>query len=238
MLMARICAAVVLSVPLTLRGELNEVSVSQLRLTSYTEPVFPSSARVAGIPDGLVTLAISRDAAGVPGDILVIDATDHRFAEAAVDAARSWRFAPVSSDTELHEELVRIGFRLTGVVYINADNQNKAGLLADYVAKKLREPVRIPELQSLPITPKAIAQPMPAYPAALAGKAIEGRARVRFYVDEEGRVRLPQVVEATRPEFAQAALAAVAQWRYEPPRLGSRRIVASENWSFNFAANN
>ncbi|MBI2812914.1 MAG: TonB family protein [Opitutae bacterium] len=236
--MARLGTVAALLAPLALLGDLNEASVSQLRLTRYTEPVFPTSARMEGIPDGLVTLAISRDAAGVPGDILVIDTTDRRFTEAALEAARSWRFAPAIPGTEPAAELVRIGFRATGVVYIAAHSQSKAGLLADQVAQKLREPVRIPELQSLPSAPKAIHQPMPAYPAALTGKGVEGRAEVRFFVDEEGRVRLPQVVAATKPEFAAAALAAVAQWRYEPPRVGSRRLVVAENWSFKFGADN
>ena len=237
-LWARLCAGAVLVAPLVLCGSLSEATISQLKLTKYTEPEFPVSARMEGIPDGLVTLAISRDEAGVPSDILVIDATDRRFAEAAVVAARTWRFAPVSAGVGLPAELVRIGFRLTGVVYINAHNQNKAGLLGDYVAQKLREPVRIPELQSLATAPKAINQPMPSYPAAFTGMAIEGSAKVRFYIDEEGRVRLPQVIEASRPEFADAAVAAVARWRYEPPRQGTRPIVVTENWSFKFAANN
>ena len=61
---------------------------------------------------------------------------------------------------------------------------------------------------------------------------------MRFYVDEDGRVRLPEVIQATEPEFAEAALAAVKQWRYEPPQLGGRRVIACDNWNFKFAANN
>lgn len=236
-LWTRLCAIAVLA-PLTLLGALNDELVSQLKLTSYTEPNFPGSARLEGIPDGIVTLAISRDAAGVPGDILVIDATDQRFGEAAVAAARQWRFAAVPPGTDLPATLVRIGFRLSGVVFVNSFSTELAGLDGKTVAKKLREPVRVPELQSLPEAPKVLNQPMPAYPAALTGKAIEGTAKVRFFIDQEGRVRLPQVSEATAPEFADAALAAVTQWRYEPPRKGMRRIVVAENWSFQFTANN
>lgn len=236
-LWARLCAIAVLA-PLTLFGALNDEMVNQLKLTSYTEPNFPGSARLEGIPDGIVTLAISRDAAGVPGDILVIEATDQRFGEAAVEAARQWRFAAVPPGTNLPATLVRIGFRLTGVVFVNTFSTELAGLDGSTVAKKLREPVMVPELQSLTDMPKVINQPMPAYPSALTGKAIEGTAKVRFYIDQEGRVRLPQVSEATAPEFADAALAAVTQWRYEPPRKGMRRIVVAENWSFKFAANN
>lgn len=237
-LRAQICAAAVLAAPLALLGTLNEDTINDLPLTKYTEPTFPASARAEGIPDGIVTLAISRDVEGVPGDILVIDSTDPRFAEAAVEAIRQWRFTSPAPDRALPPVLVRIGFRLTGVIYVTAQNKSKVGLLSDTMAAKLREPVRIPELQSLAATSKAINQPMPAYPATLAGKAVRGTAKVHFYVDQDGRVRLPQVSEATAPEFADAALAAVVQWRYEPPRKGVQRIVAAENWAFSFAANN
>lgn len=237
-LRTRICAAAVLAVPLALLGALNEDRINDLQLLNYTEPAFPTSARAEGIPDGIVTLAISRDVAGVPGDILVIDTTDPRFAEAAVEAVRQWRFTSTAPDRTLPPVLVRIGFRLSGVIYLTAQNKSKVGLLGDTVARKLREPVRIPELQSLNVTSKAINQPMPAYPAALAGKGVKGTANVRFYVDQDGRVRLPQVSEATAPEFADAALAAVALWRYEPPRKGARHIVAAENWAFSFGATN
>ena len=37
--------------------------------------------------------------------------------------------------------------------------------------------------------------------------------KVAFYVDENGRVRLPEVVEATSPEFAGAALAVLSVTR-------------------------
>lgn len=237
-LWAQICATAVLAAPLALFGTLNEDTVNNLHLTKYTEPAFPTSARAEGIPDGIVTLAISRDMEGVPGDILVIDTTDSRFAEAAVEAVRQWRFTAVAPGEALAPVLVRIGFRLAGVVYVTAQNKSKVGLFSDTMVRKLREPVRIPELQSLNATSKAINQPMPAYPATLAGKAVKGTARVYFYVDQDGRVRMPQVSEATEPEFATAALAAVAQWRYEPPRKGAQRIVAAENWAFSFAANN
>ena len=61
---------------------------------------------------------------------------------------------------------------------------------------------------------------------------------MKFYVDGEGRVRLPQVLAASTPEFGEAAKAAVSQWRYEPLSERGRPIVATDQWEFQFKANN
>ena len=236
-LLARFCAAAVLAAPLVLPGAPNEETISQLKLTKFVEPAFPASLRLDGIPEGTVTLAVSHDAAGVPGDILVLDATNPQLADSALDAAHQWRFEPAVPGTTPGAAVVRVGFKLTGIVFVYAFGLDQAGV-GTRGEQRMLEPVKVPRLQSLAQAPKALNQPMPVYPATLASKAIEGTVKVRFYVDADGRVRLPQVIEATSPEFAEAAVAAVSQWRYEPPREGSRAVVATDHWSFKFAATN
>lgn len=238
-LFTRLCAAVVvLAAPLSPLGAMNEEIIRELKLTKYVEPDFPDMARLEGLGEGHVALAIGRTAAGEPTDILVLHATDSRLGEAAVEAAREWRFKPSTDPADLLIRTVRIGFRLNGVVVYPFGKKHIEEVLDAVSDVKLREPIRVPRVQALAQAPKPLAQPMPAYPTSLQSKAIEGSAAVRFYVDEEGRVRLPEVIEATTPEFADAALAAVTQWRYEPPQHRGRYIVASDNWAFQFKANN
>lgn len=240
-LLARLCAAAVLAAPLSLPGTLDVETINELKLTKYVEPPFPDGLRFEGVAKGSVTLAVSRNRAGKPIDILIIGATHPKLADAAVRAVREWRFAPAESDsaTDLAPKLVRIGFKLEGVVLIFPFGKNhEEETLANTSALSLRSPLTVPQLQTLRQVPKALVQPMPAYPAALARKGLEGTATVGFYVDQEGRVRMPVVIEATTPEFAQAALAAVAQWRYEPPRKDGRSIVARDHWEFKFQAVN
>jgi len=238
-LFARLCAAVVVLVaPLALLGAMNAELVRALHLTKYVEPAFPDMARMEGVPEGHVALAISQTPDGAPADILVLQATDPRFGVAAAEAAREWRFEPTNDPARLAPRTVRIGFRLSGVVVYPFGKRNLDNLRPALTEKEMNEPVRVPRVQSLSQVPKPLAEPMPAYPKVLHAKPVEGRAAVRFYVDEEGRVRLPEVIEATTPEFADAALAAVAQWRYEPPQHRGRNIVASDNWAFQFKANN
>ncbi|HEY0862563.1 MAG TPA: TonB family protein [Lacunisphaera sp.] len=238
-LFVRLCAAVVVLVaPLSLLGAMNEDTIRELKLVKYVEAEFPNAVRLEGLGEGHVALAIGRTAAGEPTDVLVLSATDPRLADAAVEAARQWRFKPSDDPADLVTRTVRIGFRLNGVIVYPFGKKHIEEALDAVSDVKLREPIRVPRVQSLARAPQPLAQPMPAYPASLRSKAIEGSVAVRFFVDQEGRVRLPEVIEATTPEFADAALAAVAAWRYEPPQHGGRNIVASDNWAFQFKANN
>lgn len=237
-MLAQLCAFAVLAAPLALSGADNAGLAAQLGLTRFVEPEFPDAARLDGFATGHVTVAVSHNARGEPIDILVLVATHPKMAEAAVNAVREWRFTPGDNPADLAPHTMRIGFKMQGVVVFPFGKNHVEDPEGDTRFIKLSEPVKVPRVQALARKPRALVQPMPAYPAALAPRQVEGTAAVRFYVDEEGRVRLPELIEATTPEFAEAALAAVAQWRYEPPQAGGRRIVATDHWTFKFAANN
>jgi TonB family protein len=231
-------AAVLLAAPLSLLGAMNAEVARQLNLTKFVEPAFPDMARMEGVPEGQVALAITRTPDGVPADVLVLQATDPLFGMAAAEAARAWRFQPTNDPAKLGVRTVRMSFRLSGVVVYPFGKRNidSPRLILD--EKEISAPVHVPRVQALSQVPRPLAQPMPTYPVALQSKAINGEASVRFYVDEEGRVRMPEVIDATTPEFADAALQAVARWRYERPLDRGRAIVARDNWAFQFKANN
>ena len=237
-LLVQICAAAALAAPLAVLGSMNDDTVSELKLTKFVEPLFPAFVRYEGIPEGVVTLAVSRTAAGEPADILVLNSSHPGFTNAAVRAVKQWRFAPATSPEQLASRIVRVGFKLEGVVImapfaIDQLNQARADR-RDW----LTAPVKIPSVDASSGSAASRNQPMPAYPAALAGKGQEGRVAVKFYVDQDGKVRLPEIIEATDPEFAAAALNAVSQWRYAPPRIAGRSVVACDKWEFKFQAAN
>jgi TonB family protein len=65
----------------------------------------------------------------------------------------------------------------------------------------------------------------PAYPPEAMARGIEGYVEVRFQVDLDGLVTMPEVVAAEPAGvFEQAALAAVGRWRYTRP-LGEPQTV-------------
>lgn len=235
---ARLFAVAVLVAPLPLLRAANDESLKELGVVTMVTPEFPDMARYDGLAEGHVTLAFRRTPSGEPQDILVLESSHPRMASAAVAAMRAWRFQPTREPADLEVRTVRISFRLRGVVVfpygkdvMQVTESGGHGLVAP-------KPVKVPRMQSMTQRPKALNQPMPDYPSALVAKRLEGRAAVRFFVDEDGKVRLPEIIETTAPEFGAAALAAVAQWRYEPPKAGTRRIVAEDHWQFLFKPNN
>lgn len=80
---------------------------------------------------------------------------------------------------------------------------------------------RIPRVinwTDLDSVPRARLQPAPVYPADMRAAGMEGTVTVEFMVDEAGNVHNPVVLSATLPGFTDAALRAVARWKFEPGR--------------------
>jgi len=68
----------------------------------------------------------------------------------------------------------------------------------------------------------------PVYPEAAKAQGVEGWVRLRYDIASDGRVRNRQVLESSPPGvFDEAAMAAVAQWRYRAPVIdGAPRAVS------------
>lgn len=73
--------------------------------------------------------------------------------------------------------------------------------------------------------PKALAQPVPPYPAGLKEQRVVGSASVRFLIDAQGDVQEVQVQTASRDEFGRAAAAGVARWKYQPATKAGQPVA-------------
>lgn len=67
-------------------------------------------------------------------------------------------------------------------------------------------------------TPRTRLQTAPLYPAEARRDGRAGTVTVEFVVDESGTVVAPRVASSTDRVFEEAALRAVAKWRFEPGR--------------------
>jgi len=76
----------------------------------------------------------------------------------------------------------------------------------------------------LDVPPRPTFQARPGYPAAFRGKGIGGEALVEFVVDAAGEVRDATAVHTTHPEFATAALEAVAKWKFQAGVKDTRAV--------------
>jgi bla regulator protein blaR1 len=80
-------------------------------------------------------------------------------------------------------------------------------------------------------------QEAPKYPRAASRQGHEGSVEVRFLVDENGRVRNPEVIsESPRGYgFGEEAIRAVEQWRFEPFRRDGEAVSHEIRTGFDFA---
>ena len=62
----------------------------------------------------------------------------------------------------------------------------------------------------------ALAQPAPQFPANLMRMLRRGTVQVRFSVQPDGSVSNVEVLQTTSVRLNNAALEAIAQWRFQP----------------------
>lgn len=72
--------------------------------------------------------------------------------------------------------------------------------------------------------PRPIRRVPPRFPTNLRRAGQSGVAVVDFIVGSDGGVYDTHAVRATHPEFAEAAVACVSQWRFEPGRIDGRAV--------------
>lgn len=96
----------------------------------------------------------------------------------------------------------------------------------------------VPAEASAPVrrrAPEPVKIVSPVHPPELWEARVEGEAEIECVVDEAGRVTDARVGSASRPEFGEAALAAVRQWEFTPPIVegqpGRMRIKVPLNFS-------
>ncbi len=75
---------------------------------------------------------------------------------------------------------------------------------------------KIDDAVNLDRHPRVTAQISPEYPLPLHQQGISGSVTVQFDVDTQGHVIRAEIVNCTRREFAEPALRAVRNWRFEP----------------------
>jgi TonB family protein len=176
--------------------------------------MFPPQMVRVGVTTGEVKFIIKVDKAGKLQDMLVTEYTQRAFADEATKVVKQWTFGPALVGTEpvgwVRE--LNIYFRTDGMIvtFDNAEAPSHIKMaehrdeIIEYHACSLRDLDRIPV-------------PIHVVAPAAALRADAGEVRVEFYIDEEGRVRIPVARETPDVAFANAAVDAVSQWQFEPP---------------------
>lgn len=204
-----------------------------------TEPVtFPREVTVLGLTTGEAHVAIQIDENGKLTDSLVTAYTHPKFAEHAVHALNRWRYEPAIVNGERRGATADLtfSFETKGLVvvdlsvsaYVELRNIQLRPSAYSYSAKRLSQLDRIP-------TPAKVVQP--GYPAEAAQQGRSAVVTVFFYIDEQGRVRLPAVDRTegqANDAFAASAIGAVSQWQFEPPLSRGKPVLVAARQEFNF----
>jgi TonB family protein len=208
-------------------------SPDALRWRHYANPVFPPALLSTTVRSGFATVVFTFDDDGRITDRIVLSASHPEFAEAVKDAAREWTVETAPLARLVRRETLRFDFELHGsIVSMTHRDATQAvfepeGGLAAGTPHTCRE-------SELGSSLETIARALPERPAPLQG--VGGIATVNFVVDEDGQVRVPAVTGASRAEFAEAALGAIRQWRFRPPRQKGAPVQVTVERTFRFGA--
>ncbi len=207
-----------------------------IRLERYSEPAFPIHFRNTSVTEGYAQAQLLVAADGRVLESFVSAYSHPEFADSVEAAVRSWVFRP--ADTAEAGALpqrfnVRFNFRREGMLIVQGDFQETVKAYLGQTGGD--ESVNVCKLRDLDATPEAVNLVVPAYPAGLKKQNVEGGAAISFFIDEQGRVRVPSVAGSTHPEFAAAALEAVSQWTFVPPQRKGHptRVFAVQEFTFN-----
>lgn len=185
----------------------------------YEPPQFPYQLRPTGVTSGYCVMALTIDAAGRVEDAVAIEATDDAFVAAVLEVVPEWIFADAgASDTEPRREIMHFQFRRSGVVSQLSHREGAQSMFVESDDRFAR--IRLVAWDELDAPPARIDDGLHRRTAIFAGAA-----DVSFVIDTEGRVRVPVVTRASDPVLGAAALDAIAEWRFTPPRRHGESVL-------------
>ena len=189
---------------------------------------FPGTAFFEGVATGRATVGVMLDQAGRPLDFLLIRYTRTYFGQALLEEAKDRGYSPKRLS----------GLAVPGPFTFSYHFEPPEGLtnISSFEAADRRleevqggagfvyEPHREAELDGGQL--ELIQVKIPVLPAHLVQPDRRPvRVLVSFYVDEQGRVRLPEVESALAPELVAHALHALQQWAFKPPTIKAKPVL-------------
>ncbi len=206
----------------------------------YDTPPKPRGTIIPVYPYGLLrddragkaTVAFVVDAGGEVVETKVVAASDPEFGLALAAAVETFRFDPALKDGRPVPAVIRMEQEFDR--YSRGQNQTLTDADRALLKQELKRPGTIVPASQLDGAPKPLSRRPPVFPLAQRGQADRGSALIEVLVDEDGRARLPRIVEASNPAFGYAAAQAVSEWKFEPPKSGGKPAVVRVRIPFAF----
>lgn len=199
-------------------------SGTDLRPLHAPMPAFPERMLLSGIDRGMVELMIEVTPAGEVADVLITGYTNRAFATTTLATVERWRFAPGNVGHVVH---LTLNFETRGMIAYVRRYDPEAERPADYTFEPCPP-------ERLDARPRPIETVAPPYGPNVASAGGEGVVTLDYFIDEQGRVRMPVTAEAPHPLLAGLAISALKQWRFEPPTCDGRPALVRARQSFRF----
>jgi TonB family protein len=197
---------------------------------------YPAWLMHAGISRGEARVRLSVSATGQLVDALVIACSHRGFGDEALRTVKRWRFeagradgAPIGCVGDITFE-----FHVNGPVAVAKLAPNitdEANGRLDPLARLAYHAEPFKNLDRIPTPTRVVA---PIYPQAWIDRGITGRATVEFFIDENGHARIPLATASDHGLLGASAVAAVAQWRFEPPTCQGKPVLVRAEQVFTF----
>lgn len=232
----RICGAIVVLLCLTIAGRASDAQTIVPKVIDEPVWIYPVAAERAGVWRGEVEALLSISDTGELVDFLVLGCSHPVFASEVARSLPHYRFAPARVRGEPRATRMPVTFRFQQEGGMISFQRSMIDVLPGSPLEQRRHAVSFlcpPGRLDQPIAPTRVVSPR--YPSELLRGGSAGEVTVEFIVDGEGRVRLPAVETAAHPSFAREAVAAIMEWRFDPPRHGGQPVLVRVVQSFQFA---
>jgi outer membrane biosynthesis protein TonB len=219
----------------TLRAAADPFESRTLRIIQKNESPFPQDLLATGVSEGEVHAVLWVDARGKLLDCLITAYTHPELVRELLTAVRFWEYEPALERGQPVNQRIEImfSFRGTGMIL----SQTPSSMVAAALNRKFKA-VLIPlvckpgDLDRKPVIVESVA---PLHPGkSLTPPQLTGKASIDFYIDAEGRPRMPVVLRATDEAFAITATEALLQWRFEPITSNGKPVAVRMVQEFNF----
>lgn len=213
-------------------------------LKGRLETVIPASVKHLQISNPVVIFHVVVDVDGSVSDYLAVEATHHELLAKAEERLQKARFTPA----RLNGEPVR-GKLAVGVGFYDPEQRAwrsgmaqapMGGSVSDGVKRRFYERAKDAEVYK-ESQPAELDQPLRLIKSQLClvhppGQPMEqGRVVVEYYVDRNGKIRLPKVLESDSEYLTKSALLTLEASLFEAPVRNGRPTFVKVRQPFNFS---
>lgn len=210
------------------------VNVELASIKDFVDPSYPLALPMEGIVEGTVEIIVDINDDGTLADWLPVYTTRPQFLKEVARVIDQWIFNPALKNGQPVPIVQRyiLYFEYNGMMELSGPAAVAAFYNLSTRDSNGRQMVDLSELDKLP-EPKHIVQPFRQMDDP--NNEWVGTVEITFFIDTEGKVRLPVVTALDGNEIiGHSAYHAIKQWRFDPPIYNGKPITAKASQVFLF----